>query len=170
MYRLSLAALWAGAVACLILGIIDAMIDFMGHLQGLFLAGMAACAVCAVLHAGLHRLNDTAITNRGKSEDLRGDVDDVRAQVDDLGGKVGEVRDLTEAVALMREAEKAARDKAAKAEPERDAVIYQFRIKSPDGADIIAGDRSPNHAAADEILAVLDANDPGTMPGRLGAS
>lgn len=165
MHRLSLVALWGGVALFLTLAVTDALLDFTGHLQGLFIGGTAACFIGAILRTGLHKLNETLIANRRKSEQVRDDVDQLRTQVDGLHAKVGEVRDLTKAGALIRAA-----GQAKTPEPDdHDAVIYQFRLRSGDGAEVIAGSRTRD-VNADEILAVLEENDTGTMPGRFSAS
>lgn len=172
MYRLSLASLWAGVALFAALSVIDAMLDFMGHLQGVFLAGGAACFVSAVLHAGLHRLNETAIVNRGRSEQVRDDVDQLREQVDCLTDKLVEVHSLTEARVMLDE-DRAQTQEAAKPEPkpeECDAIVYQFRLRADDGTEVIAGNRSRDHVNTAEILAALDDNNDGTLPGRHSAS
>src|SRR6185312_5231012 len=139
MYRQSLAALWTGAGVFTGLAIIDAMVDFMGHLQGLFIGGAAACFVGAVLRISLHELNETATINRRKAEQVHDDVDQLRTQVDCLQDKVAEVRDLTEASEILRQPQKNKQtDPEPKPEPEPNAVIYQFRLRNGDH-DVIVG-------------------------------
>lgn len=176
MYRFSLAMLWVGVALFAVLAAIDAMVDFMGHMQGLFLAGGAACFVGAILHTGLHRLNETAIANRRRSEQIqedveektkqvRGDVDQVRCQMNDLDEKVDKVKDLTRAGLIK----KASEEDGQADEPEPDGEpgrLYQFRLRGERGREAIVGKPTPDPVDERSVWGVLlESNESRTLPG-----
>jgi hypothetical protein len=179
MYRRTLALLCIGIGIFLTLAVIDAMVDFMGHLQGLWIGATMTCGLCALLHVWFNRLNQTAMGNRERSEQLLGDVeqksqqltDDVdrlRCQMNELGGTVGEARDWAEVAAMMEDAKR----KPMPPEPEPDqepCPVYPLRLRDG-GREAIVGRRTGDPVDTGEILAFLAANETGTLPGRHSAS
>lgn len=172
MYRTTLATLWTGAGICLTLACLDASTGALTVWRGIATGGFVACAVCAVLQVWLHRLTDTVIANRNKSDEIRADVDQLRAKVDGLAGQVGEVRDLTEGHILVGGEHQSQPEPEPEPEPERDAAIFQFRLRH-DGHDGIAGSRTSSEPTADqraEIWRLLEEHDHETLPGTSSAS
>jgi preprotein translocase subunit SecF len=177
MYRRTLIMLWAGTIVFGAAAIADAFIDFMKNAQGLLIGAFAMMFVGAILHIGLHRLNETAKANGQRAEELlelsetktaqvRADVDQLRCQMNEIRQLGGETRDWAEAAVLMKQAEKNP------PEPEPDgklAVVHQFRLRGQHG-DAIVGNRTGDLDNHDEILAFLEQNEIGTLPGRHSAS
>lgn len=178
MYRRTLALLWAGTIVFGVAATLDAFIDYMKNAQGALIGATAMMFVGAILYSGLHRLNETAIGNRRKSEQLsddvdhksqqlRDDVDKLRQQVENVTGTVEEVREWQEADTLIEEAKKPPDPEP---EPDREPCpIYPLRVR--DGRhEAIVGRRTGDPVDTGEILAFLAANETGTLPGRHSAS
>lgn len=161
MYRFSLTLLWVGVGLFAALSVLDAMVDFMGHLQGIFLAGGATCAVCIAINIVGHRLHEAAAVNRGKSEDLQGHVDELQGQVGGLDHKVEEVREWQEAATLIDEAKK-----PPASEPDREPCpIYQMRLRDGRGREAIVGTRTPDPIDPAEVWPLFGEGKTGTLPG-----
>lgn len=154
MYRRSLVLLWVGCGTALTLSITAAATGFAGDFQDLFIGIMSSCGVCAAMQMWFQKLHNTAAANRNKTEEIR-----------------SEVRDLADAQAIVDKVlEQLRQEQEAKDAPaEQDARIYQFRIHRH-GQDVIVGSRSADPIDPDEIWAILDDNDTGTLPGRFSAS
>jgi hypothetical protein len=179
MYRRSLALLWTGTIVFGVAATLDAFIDFMKNAQGALIGATAMMFVSIFIYAGFHKLNETAIGNRRKSEQLsddvdhksqqlRDDVDKLRCQMDELGGTVGEARDWAEVAAMMEDAKK--KPMPPEPEPDREPCpIYPLRLRDG-GREAIVGRRTGDPVDTGEILTFLAANETGTLPGRHSAS
>lgn len=161
MYRRTLALLWGGTAAFAIAATFDIIYAFMGNAQGAFIGGTAMMFVAAILHIGLHRLNETAKANGAKGDEVQADVDKLRQQVDHVTGTVEEVREWQEADTLIEEAKK-----PPDPEPDREPCpIFQIRLRSERGREAIVGKRTPDPIDPASIWAVLEEGDAGTLPG-----
>jgi hypothetical protein len=131
------------------------------------------CALCAGLHVWFNQLNQTAIANREKSEELldnvdaktrevRDDVDQIRCQMNDLKDEVGEAREWAEAAALVTGSKKKPKEPGP---PERDAVVYQFRLRDRRGREAIVGKRTPDPIDPAEVWPLFGEGKTGTLPG-----
>lgn len=161
LYRLSLALLWAGVAMFATLATVDALLNFTGNLQGLFIGATTACFVSAFLQMWFKKLNETVMGNRGKSEQLQEDVDQLRRQMN-------EVKALAKAIATRKASEQ---DTEPVEDNERPlAIVRTLHLRSVRGRDAIAGSRTYEPVDEDSIWAVLDENDTRTLPGRHTAS
>jgi hypothetical protein len=176
MYRRSLILLWTGTIVFGAAATLDAFLDYMRNAQGALIGATATCAVCAVLRIGFHQLNNTALGNRDRSDQLLGDVehksqqltedvDRLRCKMDDLDGKVGEARDWAEVAAMMEDAKKSRTSPDPDPDPDREPCpIYQLRLH--DGRrEAIVGTRTPDPIDPASIWSILDDSDTGTLPG-----
>lgn len=163
MYRRSLALLWTGTATFASLAITDAFLDFMGNAQGLFIGFTATCLVCACILYATRAITAKLLDNHRLSGDVHHHIEQLKDRVTDLEGKVGEVRDLTEGAAMIREAERN-RTQQTPEPAEQDATIYQFQLRDPNGTDIIIGSRTREPINEPEIWAALE-DGTGTLPG-----
>lgn len=163
MYRRSLAMLWTGTALFATLAIIDAMVDFMGHMQGLWIGATMTCGLCSGLHIWFNKLNQTAMVNRERSEQLRDDVDKLSEQVREIDGKVDKVKDLTRAGLIKKAAEEDGKEN----EEGPLATVHTFRFRNERGHEAIVGkaSRKPLNDESTVWDVLLAGNESRTLPG-----
>ena len=172
MYRRPLALLWTGCGIFTTAVIAGAFTNISDSAEDALIAGGIVTSLGALGIHGVRAIINTANQNRHIAEDVQEDVDQLRCQMLTLKQEVTQVKSLTHAIATRKNSE----DNAKQAHDISDdgerplAAVHQFRLHKGHREAIVGQRSGTTIDNADEIWAVLDANDTNTLPGQRGAS